>query len=65
MSRNDIRQYLGHLLFSLLFCLVRICVVISLYENQVVGLVVDDKLAGCVLYGRRHLVEDCPELLQC
>lgn len=56
--------YLSHLLLSLSFGRLGVGVVVSLDQNEVVGLRVDDKLSGGVLQREGHLVEDGPQLLQ-
>lgn len=57
-------SYLSHLLLSLSFGRLSVGVVVSLDQNEVVGLWVDDKFSGGVLQRKSHLVEDGPQLLQ-
>lgn len=56
--------YLCHLLLPLSFGCLGVGVVVTLDQNEVVGLGVDDKLPGSILKGERHLVEDGTQLLQ-
>lgn len=57
--------YLSHLLLPLRLGGLGVRVVVRLDDDQVVALGVNDEFAGCVLQGEGHLVEDCPQLLQC
>lgn len=57
-------SYLGHLLLPLSFGCLSVGIVVSLYQNEVVGLWVDDKFPGSVLQRKGHLVEDGSQFLQ-
>lgn len=56
--------HLCHLLLALRLGGLRVSVVIRLYDDQVVTLGVDDKLARGVLKRERHLIEHGAQLLQ-
>lgn len=57
-------SYLSHLLLSLSFGCLSVGIVVSLDQNEVVGLWVDDKFPGSVLQRKGHLVEDSSQFLQ-
>lgn len=56
--------HLGHLLLALGLSGLGVGVVVRLDQDKVVGLRVDHKLAGRVLQGEGHLVEDRAQFLQ-
>lgn len=51
-------HYLCHLLLPLSFCCLSVGIVVSLNDDKVVTLRVDDKFPGCVLQWKGYLVED-------